>query len=127
MAELRFLLDTNIHVLVLDGGSAELRPRIEACEFGSLVTSTIVLAEIFRAVGPDDRHTRDRLAALLALAPALPFDAEAARCYAALPFCRARFDGLIAAHALASSLTVVTANPGDFADVPGLAVEDWTR
>lgn len=35
-------------------------------------------------------------------------------------------DLLIAAHALAVSATLVTANVGEFRRVPGLNVEDWT-
>ena len=36
-------------------------------------------------------------------------------------------DRLIAAHALALDLTLVTNNERDFADVPGLRIENWTR
>ena len=56
----------------------------------------------------------------------LDFDFKAAVAYAAIPFKRASYDRLIAAHALSHGLTVVTANVADFADVPGLLVEDWT-
>lgn len=59
--------------------------------------------------------------------PVLPFDEDAARAFALVPFRRAKFDRLIAAHALALKLTLVTANAADFRDVPGLDVEDWTR
>ena len=38
----------------------------------------------------------------------------------------ARFDRLIAAHALSLGLTLVTDNERDFADVPELTVENWT-
>ena len=57
----------------------------------------------------------------------LPFDEAAVRAYAALPFRRGSFDRLIAAHALALDLTLVTSNVRDFADIPGLLVENWTR
>ena len=59
--------------------------------------------------------------------PVLPFDRAAAHVYARLPFSRHRFDRLIAAHALALDLTLVTANARDFRDMPDLRVEDWTR
>ncbi len=56
----------------------------------------------------------------------LDFDFEAAQTYVNLPFKRASYDRLIAAHALARDLIVVTDNERDFADVPGLKVENWT-
>jgi tRNA(fMet)-specific endonuclease VapC len=59
--------------------------------------------------------------------PMLPFDEAAAREYAKLPFKRARFDRLLAAHALSLGATIITNNEGDFADVPGLKVENWTQ
>lgn len=64
---------------------------------------------------------------LFEIVPALPFDASAARAYLNVPFKRGRFDRLIAAHALALGLTLVTSNIDDFIDVPGLKVEDWTQ
>jgi tRNA(fMet)-specific endonuclease VapC len=63
--------------------------------------------------------------AFFAVVEVLPFDKVAARTYATMPFRRARFDRLIAAHALSLDLTLVTANVRDFADVPGLRVENW--
>ena len=35
-------------------------------------------------------------------------------------------DRLLAAHALSIGATIVTNNEGDFADIPGLKVENWT-
>ena len=58
--------------------------------------------------------------------PILPFDEAAARCYAQLPFRRGRFDRLLAAHALSLGSTVITDNEADFADIPGLTIENWT-
>jgi tRNA(fMet)-specific endonuclease VapC len=62
----------------------------------------------------------------VAVIPILSFDDAAAREYARLPFKRARFDRLLAAHALSLGATIVTNNEADFADVPGLRVENWS-
>ena len=66
------------------------------------------------------------LEAFISAIPLLPFDEAAAREYARLPFKRARFDRLLAAHALSIGAIVVTNNEADFADVPGLKTENWT-
>jgi len=125
--ELRYLLDTNICIYILDAARPSLRVKLEQQPLGSLATSTIVLAEILRGTDLADRNALSRLDALLRIVPALPFDAAAAETYARLPFRRASYDRLIAAHALSQGLTVITANLADFADVPGLNVEDWMQ
>ena len=125
-AEPRYLLDTNICIFILDATLPILRRRLEQVNEGALATSTIVLAELLRGADMGSEHATRRLNALLTVVPALAFDAAAAQTYARLPFRRGRFDRLIAAHALSRGLTVVTANVRDFADVPGLQVEDWT-
>lgn len=66
------------------------------------------------------------MSALFQLVPILPFDVAASRAYAQLPFKRGKFDRLIGVHALSLGLTIVTANEADFADIPGLKVENWT-
>jgi tRNA(fMet)-specific endonuclease VapC len=124
--EPRYLLDTNICIFILDATLPALRQRLEQVDEGGLATSTIVLAELLRGTGMGGEQAMQRLHALLAVVPALSFDAAAAQAYAQLPFRRGRFDRLIAAHALSRGLTVVTANVRDFADVPGLQVENWT-
>ncbi|HYZ49124.1 MAG TPA: PIN domain-containing protein, partial [Sphingomonas sp.] len=63
----------------------------------------------------------------LASVEVFPFDAAAARTYARLPFRGGSFDRLIAAHALALGLVLVTNNERDFVDVPNLLVENWTK
>ncbi len=126
-SELRYLLDTNICIYILDAARPSLRVKLEQQPLGSLVTSTIVLAEILRGTDLTVRNALSRLDALLRIVPALPFDARAAEAYARLPFRQGRFDRLIAAHALSLGLTVITANLADFADVPGLVAEDWMQ
>lgn len=63
--------------------------------------------------------------ALFAVVPVLPFDAHAAEIYVRVPFKRARFHRLIAAHALSLGLTLITNNEADFIDLPALRVENW--
>lgn len=57
--------------------------------------------------------------------PILPFGEAAGQAYSEIPFVRASYDRLIAAHALSLGLTVVTANLTHFSDVNGLSVEKW--
>ncbi|MNF14030.1 tRNA(fMet)-specific endonuclease VapC [compost metagenome] len=61
----------------------------------------------------------------------LPLNAEAARAYGPIRAATHErkadvMDKLIAAHAIAEDLTVVTRNVRDFATYPGLRIEDWT-
>ena len=127
MAEPAFLLDSNICIYVLEGRGRELRDRIEACSPGEIVTSSIVFAEVSRGLDLRDRKRVESADKLFAAFPIQPFDRAAAERYRDVPFSRGRFDRLIAAHALALGVTVITSNLDDFADVPGLRVEDWTR
>lgn len=62
--------------------------------------------------------------------PLLPFDAAAATEFDNLKAAKVRvktMDLRIAAIALANKLVLVTRNARDFAQVPGLALEDWTK
>ena len=123
---MKYLLDSNIVIAAIDGSDATLHERLGMCDADEIVTSAIVYAE----VGHGSRHGKppplDLLDEFLQDIPVLPFDEAAARVYALLPFRRASYDRLIAAHALSQSLMVVTRNVRHFADVPGLKVENWT-
>lgn len=124
---IRFLLDTDCAVYAMLGEQPALRARLAECEPGQVAISAIAYAEIM--LGEEQGKPPDAKAveAFLSEVPILPFDEAAARAYAKLPFRRARFDRLIAAHALSLGATIVTNNEIDFADVPGLKIENWTR
>ena len=122
-----FLLDADCAIYAMDGRSPKLRERLELLEPGSVGISTISFAEIALGSQLGKPPPRDVLEAFLEVIPMLPFDEAAARAYATMPFKRTRFDRLLAAHAVSLRATVVTNNERDFADVPGLAVENWTR
>jgi tRNA(fMet)-specific endonuclease VapC len=126
VTELKYLLDSNILVYLLDGTSPEARRRVEGCAIGELATSAIAYAEVMWKVAPDDPQQQASAEALFGLVQVLPFDAAAAGQYGELPFERHRFDHLIAAHALSKNLIMVTRNTRHFRSVPALRVEDWT-
>ena len=125
MTEYRFMLGSNICIYLLNDASPALARRVGEQDEGTLCCSAVTLAEIAVGYGKDAVEAL-QLTAFLAEIPSVPFEEQAARIYGGLPFRRTRFDRLIAAHALALGLTLVTNNEADFADVPGLAVENWT-
>ena len=126
MTEPRFLLDSNVCIYLLEGLSDEARARAEQCSPGELVTSAIAYAEVMQGLDPTNERGMADVGAFFRIVEIVPFDGTAAARYSDVPFKRGTFDRLIAAHALALGLTLVTNNERDFADVPGLAVENWT-
>lgn len=124
---MRFLLDTNIVIAASLASDERLRRKLAERDEGDLVTSAIVFAEIAHGSVRGKPPPFERLEAFVEEVPVLPFDYRAAHAYAGLPFKRASYDRLIAAHALSLDLTLVTGkNARDFADVPGLTVENWS-
>jgi tRNA(fMet)-specific endonuclease VapC len=120
-----FLLDSDICIYLLKNLSARLAERTREQEEGTLFVSAVSIAEVGLGV-------RERLGEEAAFrrfvsdVTILPFDDKAAHRYTALPFRRGKFDRLIAAHALATGLTLVTNNEADFVDIPDLVIENWT-
>ena len=122
-------LDANVCIGAIAGDGAIL-DRLARLDVGQALISSIAYAEVRLGIERDPRGREAALALLHELtraAPVLPFDQAAATQYARLAFPRHRFDRLIAAHALALGAVVATRNPAEFTDIPGLAVEDWTR
>ncbi|MDB5694387.1 MAG: twitching motility protein PilT [Alphaproteobacteria bacterium] len=127
MTEPRFLLDTNICIYVLADAESLAAKRVAECEEGSAVASAITYAELLRGIrsaGPEDEA---KLESFFQHVPVVPFGEAQAQAYAGLPFRRSSFDRLIAAHALALGLVLVTNNIRDFKDVPGLKLENWAK
>lgn len=120
------MLDADIAIYATTAQIPSLRDHLTGCEPGTVGISAISYAELELGMALGKPPTPEALAALIEVVPILPFDEPAARAYAGLPFKRARFDRLLAAHALSLGAIVVTNNEADFADVPGLVVENWT-
>ncbi len=123
---IRFLIDSDSAIYATSGAYPAMRDRLLACEPGEIAISAISYAEIAIGTNAGKLPTPDVLEAFVRAIPIVDFDEAAAREYAKLSFKRARFDRLLAAHALSIGAVVVTNNEADFADVPGLVVENWT-
>ena len=123
----RFLIDSDCAVYVLTAQHPALGERLVQCDPGVVAISAISFAEVARGTHAGKPPPSELLEAFIREIPLIPFDEAAARIYARLPFKRARFDRLLAAHALSIGATVITNNESDFADVPGLTVENWTK
>jgi tRNA(fMet)-specific endonuclease VapC len=123
---IRYLIDADSSIYAMSGDYEVMRSRITSCAPGEIALSVISYAEIAVGTYAGKPPAPEVLAAFVSAIPLVGFDDVAAREYARLPFKRARFDRLLAAHALSIGAVVITNNDGDFADVPGLKVENWT-
>ena len=130
---MRYLLDTNIlSHLVRNPGGIVARKIAEVGE-GAVCTSIIVACELrYGAAKKGSPKLSAQLEAILQVLEILPLEPEADRHYGDI---RAELersgriigpnDLLIAAQALATGLTLVTDNVGEFARVDGLQMQNW--
>jgi tRNA(fMet)-specific endonuclease VapC len=123
---IRYLIDADCAIFATTGQFPRLREQLNSCEPDEVGLSAISYAEIVLGMEKGKPPTPEALALFVDVVPIQAFDEGAARAYAKLPFKRARFDRLLAAHALSLEATVITNNPADFSDVPGLKIENWT-
>ena len=133
MAALRYLLDTNVVSQLVRHPGGEVARRIAALGPGSVAISVIVAAELrYGAYRRGSTRLMEQLEALLSVIDVLPLEVPADQHYGEIrsnlersgkPI--GRNDLLIAAHARALGVTLVTNNVGEFRRVPDLAVEDW--
>lgn len=129
----RFMLDTNICIYLMKHHPPEVAERFSACFFGEVVISAITLAELeFGVLCSGENRTKNRRAldSLLEDLAVAPFERDAAAAYAPIRFAnrernRDAMDRLIAAHAIALGVTLVTNNEGDFSRYPDLMLENW--
>ncbi len=126
------LLDTNICIDFIDGRSEIARDRVRAAFRDGLHLSSITLGELLvgARASADPEEDQRRIDQFVKVVRCHQFDEAAARSYAVVAKTvavrRKSFDRLIAAHALALDLILVTSNEKHFADVPGLKIENWT-
>lgn len=127
------LLDTNIISDLVRNPTGAVFQQISAVGETNICTSIVVACELrFGARRSGSLRLQQRLEQILELLAVLPLDAPADAHYAEI---RTRLeqqgtpigsnDLLIAAHALALNVTLVSANLREFERVPDLQVTNW--
>ena len=130
---LQYMLDTNICIYVIKNYPAELRERFNQ-HADQMCISAMTLSELSFGAEKSGRraenlHAIEQFVALLEI---LPFTAKAAVHFGQLRAELERagrpvgaYDMLIAAHARAEGLVVVTNNLREFRRISGLRTENW--
>lgn len=127
------LLDTNICIYIINAKPPAVLERFKSYRLGEIGVCSVVAAELAFGVAKSG-SVRNRQALEMFLAPLtlLPFDEPAAWAYGDLRAELERrgtpigsLDTMIAAHALSQQATLITNNSREFAQVPGLHVENW--
>lgn len=133
-----FLLDTNAVVAVLKNRPAEVRERLRhaKADGADLVVSSIVLFELWYGVARSRHRSENAKRLRLFLAGDIgvirfededaPIAGDLRRTLEAAGTPIGAYDLLIAAQALRTGATLVTANVAEFARVQGLTWQDWT-
>lgn len=130
---LRFLLDTNIVSDLVRNPQGKVAAKIVKVGEDSIATSIIVASELhYGAAKKGSVRLSKQLEVVLVAMLVLPFEAPADVRYGDLRVALEKAgkpiganDLLIAAHALALDLVLVTANAREFRRVRGLKVENW--
>lgn len=132
---MRYMLDTNIFIYLCKGTYPAIADRIRTFGPGDIVISSITLAELEFGIAKSSKPEKNRKHFQEFLLPfeILSFDSGAAVEYgtirhtlekAGLPI--GPMDMLIAAHALAADVCLVTNNEREFTRVSGLRIENWS-
>jgi tRNA(fMet)-specific endonuclease VapC len=128
----QFMLDTNMCIYLMKNQPEQVAKRFAQCYVGDVIMSAITYAELEYGVAVSASRAREKrnLAALIEDIPVAPFDAAAAVAYGPIREAtrerkKDHLDKLIAAHAVALDVTLVTNNERDFAHYPGLQVDNW--
>lgn len=132
---LRYMLDTNIVIYTIKKRPPEVKRLFDA-HAGHLCMSAVTLGELVYGAEKSSNPVLNQqvIDGLVARLEVLPFDAAAASHHGQLRAELAKkgtpigpYDEMIAAHARACGLIVVTNNLREFRRVPGLRVENWVK
>ena len=130
----KYMLDTNICIYLMKHQPPEVRERFAQCFVGDVVISAVTLAELEFGIACSSTEAQETnwaaLESLLEDIMVAPFDAQAAKAYGPIRAAykdrnRDALDKLIASHALALEVTLVTNNEANFVNYAGLRVENW--
>ncbi len=133
---MKYLLDTNICIYAMNRSSVQVLRKFSEYGAEALCINALIASELAygveRSATALREQNRTRLTQFLQVMPILPYEADAI-----WPFAKERqrlkmlgtpigdIDMLIASHALAQGLTLVTNNTREFERIDGLKLENW--
>ena len=131
-----YMLDTNICIYAIKNKTRHVLARLKQNLSRGICISSITLAELELGVSKSAYPEKNRIALMhfLAIPDVFPFDDTAAVEYGNIcarlqkrgtPI--GTMDTLIAAHARAAGLILITNNVREFERVPGLRIENWAQ
>jgi len=129
MTKLKYMLDTNICIYLMDEAPESVITRFEQCGLGEVSLSAVTWAEL--CCGMDAHHSREDMMTLFWKLSPMSFGMDAAAVFGMLsqqfPDRKSSFDRMIAAHAIALDVVLVTNNVADFSmyQPAGLTLENW--
>ena len=132
---MKWLLDTDTCIAIIKGKPPSVLRKLRGKSVGQVGISSITLGEL--AFGAAKRGRRDESRAALAefmlALEIVSFDSDAASSYGQLRASLEKrgtpigpLDTLIAAHAAALDVVLVTHNTREFGRIDALRLEDWT-
>ncbi len=135
---MKYMLDTNILIYLIENEPASVAQRIDALNLNdSLCVSFVTCAELLKGAQRSTRkaETLNRLEALFRQVPVHYPDRRHICDHYAEHFTRLKSAGTpiagndlwIACHALAENATLVTSNESEFARVQGLQFRNWVN
>jgi tRNA(fMet)-specific endonuclease VapC len=130
---LKFMLDTNIVIYTIKNRPAQVRDAFKR-HSGQMVISAVTLGELIYGAEKSSQPERNLadVEGVAARLEVLPFDDLAATHFgqvraelasAGTPI--GPYDQMIAGHARALGLVLITNNVDEFERVPGLRIENW--
>ena len=131
---MRYLLDTDTCIYLINRRPTSIITRLQRLQYGDVGMSLVTYYELVYGAWKS-RHRQQNMVALQEMTDRVPIqalNAEAAMQYGKLR-CELEekgtpigpYDLMIAAHALALDLTLVTNNVREFSRVRGLRLENW--
>ena len=130
---MRFLLDTNVMIGLLNRSSPKLEARVRQVPASEIGISAIVVQELYYGAFKSQRVSENLERLGLIRLETIPLDREDAEAAGKIRAALARsgapigpYDVLIAGQALARGLTLITNNLREFKRIDGLKAEDWS-
>ncbi|PXV61267.1 type II toxin-antitoxin system tRNA(fMet)-specific endonuclease VapC [Halanaerobium congolense] len=133
---MKYMLDTNICIYIIKEKPKKVLDKFQTCNIGDICISMVTFAELQYGVEKSQYKDKNQTALASFLGPIeiLPFEQNAAIKYGSIRAdlenqgrIRGAYDLMIAAHAIAENLILVTNNTKEFKRITDLSLENWAK